>query len=321
MHRKMLLAIVATAILALVSIAAAFASGGGQWWHHTLSNNHVTCNQSNTKPNTPDAGPFGTKAECLAYNNDGGGNDNPPPTGWPGDSGTLDGNASGGCNGGDVILTSTSDPFTYGAFNFDIAPGTAFQDLGLDFNFDVLSGTQAQSEPYFIVRFTDATQAFVYSVDVNPGEPGQQVFSLTGNTYITRDEAMAQWGGKTVDSVTLAVDNGDLSIAAHGLANDECTTPIEPGMFDHMARLEACASKPILRIADNSMGIYADLDEATYDSGIFQGVTFTAALYVQGVGLTCDVPAGYTFAGYKVDGAGGQSGGNGQIYPYYTKAS
>jgi hypothetical protein len=314
MHRKMLL-FAAIVFTALVAATAALASGGGQWWHHTLPNGHVTCNQSNTKPNAPDGGPFNTKADCLASDNGGGGEGNPPPTGWPGDSGTLDGNASGGCNGEDVILTSDETAPGYGAFNFDIAPGTAFQDLGLDFDFTVLSGTQAQSEPYFIVRFTDATQAFVYSVDVNPGEPGLQVFSLTGNTYITRDEAMAQWGEKVVDSVTLAVDNGDLSISAHGLSNDACAPPITSGTFQQVDRVTACASKPILRIADMSYGIYADLDEATFDSGIFQGVTFTASPYVQGVGTTCDIPAGYHFAGYKVNVLGGVDPG--ALYPYY----
>lgn len=305
------------AMVVIVLGAAALASAGDkQWFAHYNEHGKLTCDKGNNGV----YGPFATKDACIAYIHSGGDGTPPPlPTGWPGTTGTLDGNASGGCDGADVILTSDETPPGYGAFNFDITPGTTFANLGLDFNFDVLSGTQAQSEPYFIVRFTDHTQAFVYSVDVNPGEPGQQVFSLTGNTYVTREEAMNAWGTKVVDSVTLAVDNGDLSIAAHGLANDACVTPITPGTFKQVDRLEACASKPILRVGDNTMGIYADLDEDTFNSGIFQGTTFTAALYVQGVGLTCDVPAGYTFTGQKVDSLD-SPGNGGSIYPEYAKA-
>lgn len=223
--KKTVLAVLAILALSLALVAAASASGHKQWFHHTKGNGKVVCNQSDATPNAADAGPFSTKADCLAYGN--GGNENPPPTptGWPSSHGTISGNATGNC-GDPVVLTSDENAPGYGAFDFSDVAGIEFDNLGLDFDFTVLSGTQAQSEPYFIVRFNDGTQAFVYSVDVNPGEAGDQVFSLTGNTYITRDEAMEQWGTKIVSSVTLAVDNGNLSIETHGLSVDgACVTP------------------------------------------------------------------------------------------------
>jgi hypothetical protein len=154
------------------------------------------------------------------------------PAGWPSNTGTISGDASATC-GGPVILTSGENEPGYGAFDFDVAPGQEFRDLGLTFDFTILSGTQAQSEPYMIVRFTDGTQAFVYSVDVNPGQGGQQTYSLDGNTYIKRGQAMRMWGDKIVSSATLAVDNGNLSIQVNGVSADGvCTTLTLPASHD-----------------------------------------------------------------------------------------
>ena len=298
-----------TMIVLVLSVAAVASAANKQWFAHYNGHGNLVCDKGSNGV----MGPFATKADCEAAISQQGAGD--PPAGWPGTTGQTSGTASGGC-GTDIILTSTDDENGYGAFDFDITPGQTFAQIGLNFDFDILSGTQAQSEPYFIVRFTDGTQAFVYSVDVNPGEPGNQTYSLTGNTYVTRNEAMNEWGTKVVSSVTLAVDNGDLSIETHGLSLDNCITP---QTFQQVDRVTACASSPILRAGDNTYGIYADLDEATFDSGVFQGVTFTASPYVQGVGTTCDIPAGYHFAGYNVGELGTQDPG--ALYPLYVPAS
>lgn len=90
--------------------------------------------------------------------------------------------------------------------------------------------------------------------------------------------------------------------------------------FQQVDRVTACASKPVLRVADHTMGIFADLDQATFDSGQYDGATFTPSLYVAGVGATCDVPAGYHYAGHNVDASGNvdETSAN-NIHPLYIK--
>jgi hypothetical protein len=219
------LSLLVFAILALTIAASASASSQKQWFTHFNGHGKLVCDKGNNGV----TGPFVSKAACEASLSDGGGDGGgngggDVPTGWPGTTGTISGDASGAC-GDPVVLTSDETAPGFGAFDFDITPGQTFSQIGLQFDFDILSGTQAQSEPYMIVRFTDGTQAFVYSVDVNPGEAGDQTYSLDGNTYLTRDEAMNEAGTKVVSSVTLAVDNGNLSIEAHGLTVDgSCVT-------------------------------------------------------------------------------------------------
>jgi hypothetical protein len=75
--RRLIVLALTTTLLAFAFAAAASASGGGQWWHHTLPNDKVTCNQSDSTPNTADAGPFDSKDACLAWDPGGGGGDSP----------------------------------------------------------------------------------------------------------------------------------------------------------------------------------------------------------------------------------------------------
>lgn len=212
-------------IAALVFAIGASASASKPWYLHTAGKSgHYVCNRDSHNP----LGTFATKAACKAAipTDNGGGGESTPPAGWPGTSGTLSGDASGGCNGEAVILTSQDDENGYGAFDFDIVAGRTFAQTPLTFDIAVLSGTQAQSEPYMIVRFSDHTQAFVYSVEVNGVGTGTYYSTLAGNQYITYDQALEAYGDKIVSSVTLAVDNGNLSIAAYGLTNDACPTPV-----------------------------------------------------------------------------------------------
>ena len=74
------------------------------------------------------------------------------------------------------------------------------------------------------------------------------------------------------------------------------TVPVTPDTFTRVSRILACADRPVLRTADNTMGIAVDLDLTTYSSGLYTGVKFVLASYYEGVGATCD-PLGGTYTG------------------------
>lgn len=81
-------------------------------------------------------------------------------------------------------------------------------------------------------------------------------------------------------------------------------TPVTPDTFKQVNRILACADKPVLRVADQTYGISVDLDLATFQSGLYTGVSFTVARWYAGVGATCDrlggAPNGKTQDGYPV---------------------
>lgn len=163
-----------------------------------------------------------------------------PPAGWPAYAGSLDGAASGGC-GSPLVLSSADVEYpaygSFSAYNFDLSGTYSFATLPLgalvNDQFTVLSGSQSEGEPYMIVRFTDSTQVFVYSVEINGTGTGTYYSTLAGNQYITYSQALASYGSKTVKSVTLAVDNGGLSASFSGLHSDACPMPVAPpsGVF------------------------------------------------------------------------------------------
>ena len=64
--------------------------------------------------------------------------------------------------------------------------------------------------------------------------------------------------------------------------------PVTAGTFSQVNRILACADRPVLRTADNTMGISVDLDLAVFQSGLYTGVKFTVARFYAGVGATCD---------------------------------
>lgn len=80
--------------------------------------------------------------------------------------------------------------------------------------------------------------------------------------------------------------------------------PVTPETFSQVNRILACADKPVLRVADNTMGIAVDLTAEIFNSGIYNGVKFTVARLYVGVGATCDnlggKYTGETLNGYPV---------------------
>lgn len=132
--------------------------------------------------------------------------------------------------------------------------------------------------------------------------------------------------GKTV---LLTKDQAAGAVKYHHAYLGECKVVVVPPLVPPVVTLTrqidrdgACASHPVLRVGDNTYGIFVDLDQATFDAGTFAGVTFTAALFVQGLGETCDVPAGFKYTGYNVESSGKVNTDAPQfnIHPYYVKA-
>jgi hypothetical protein len=89
-----------------------------------------------------------------------------------------------------------------------------------------------------------------------------------------------------------------------GTTNPPGDTPVTADTFSQVNRILACASKPVIRVADGTLGIAVDLDLATFESGVYEDATFTVARYYAGVGATCDKlggkPTGETVDGYPV---------------------
>jgi hypothetical protein len=83
----------------------------------------------------------------------------------------------------------------------------------------------------------------------------------------------------------------------------DITIKPQPVPFPDLPRALACADKPVPR-ADGTVGIAIDLDKATYDSGRYNGATFTLARFYRGVGATCEnrggSSTGETEFGYPV---------------------
>ena len=85
--------------------------------------------------------------------------------------------------------------------------------------------------------------------------------------------------------------------------------PVTAATFAQVNRILACADRPVIRTADNTMGIAVDLDLATFNSGLYEGVKFTVARFYVGTGATCDRFPG-TFTNTTQDG-----------YPVWQRAS
>jgi hypothetical protein len=81
-------------------------------------------------------------------------------------------------------------------------------------------------------------------------------------------------------------------------------TPVTVATFSQVNRILACADRPVIRVADNTMGIAVDLDLATFTSGLYTGARFTVARFYPGIGATCEklggAPNGKTQDGYPV---------------------
>lgn len=218
--KKTLAVFAIAAIAALVAVSVATATNTG-WYHHTnAQGNGDHCDHSSTANSGGDTvtGPFDTKAACDATTTGGGGGDTGATVGWPSNNGT----ASGDFTCSPVTITSTDDANGFGAIDFGGSFGT-FASLPIfsSEDYTILSGSGAESEPYLIVRFSDDTEVFVYATDVT-GPGTRYSDDVNHNTYLTRAQALASYGTKQVSSVTLAVDNGDLSIEVFGVALSNC---------------------------------------------------------------------------------------------------
>jgi hypothetical protein len=83
--------------------------------------------------------------------------------------------------------------------------------------------------------------------------------------------------------------------------DDDGVIPVTPDTFLQVNRILACADRPVLRVADNTMGIAVDLTVEVFNSGIYSGVKFTVARLYVGVGATCDNLGG-KYQGFIKDG-------------------
>lgn len=93
-------------------------------------------------------------------------------------------------------------------------------------------------------------------------------------------------------------------VSGHWVASDCVNVAVQEQITEAQVNRDgACASSPVLRVGDNSLGTFVDLDMGTFNSGTFSGVKFTPAPFVVGLGQTCDV-AGHTFTGNYVTGDG-----------------
>lgn len=203
-------------------------NGNSNSAHYAKVSRSVTTTTTSTVCNTTaegaSAGPFSDSNCTTPVVNNG-------VTGWPSGSGT----ASGDFTCSPVTLTSTDDANGFGAIDFDGPFGTfATLPIFSSSNYSILSGTGAESEPYLIVRFSDSTEVFVYATDVT-GPGTRYSDDVNHNTYLTRSQALASYGTKQVSSVTLAVDNGDLSIQVNGVGLDNCgQSAVLPPPPNHM---------------------------------------------------------------------------------------
>ena len=64
--------------------------------------------------------------------------------------------------------------------------------------------------------------------------------------------------------------------------------PVTVATFSRASRILACADRPVLRVADKTMGIAVDLTVEVFKSGVYGDAKFTIARYYAGVGATCD---------------------------------
>lgn len=195
--------------------------------HHFLGNG--SCQESQKLPSAVDNHEWILGACPSIPNGD------PPtvtnnPTGWPATTGTLEGDTSKPCDS-PVVLNSTSS--TYGAFNFDVAAGTTFENLGLTFDLTYLSGsTYGGGSPRISVFLANGHTWFVYAYDVNPGGDVQNYenFTANPNTYLTRIQAMATADhSQVVTGASLVVDGGWLApqhVQVNGVTADGCTAPV-----------------------------------------------------------------------------------------------
>lgn len=85
-------------------------------------------------------------------------------------------------------------------------------------------------------------------------------------------------------------------------------TPVTAATFEQVNRVLACASKSVARYSPDGTrlpdGIAVDLNLDTFESGLYEGATFTIARWYAGEGATCDnlggSPNGESVDGYPV---------------------
>ena len=129
-----------------------------------------------------------------------------------------------------------------------------------------------------------------------------------------QDKVFVCHDGKTLKIAKAAVK----AHLKHGDTAGRCTTPgppVTPGpvdvdvpvttdTFSQVNRILACASAPVFRQEDGTLGIAADLDLSSFDSGAYDGATLTIARFYEGVGATCDklggAPTGETIDSYPI---------------------
>ncbi len=174
---------------------------------------------------------------------------------WPSTTGTLDGNATEA--NGLVTLTSDAVAPYYGAFDFDVPSGTTFSTLDTTFDFSVVSGAIGAGSPRLSVGLANGDTWFVYAYDVAPGKRYENG-SANGGVYVSRDDAMAAAGDQAVDSASLVVDNGDLSISIEGLTVDPTCMPtgfVRDGVDLTAARIGGDVTGPVDATGCN-IGVY-----------------------------------------------------------------
>jgi len=132
--------------------------------------------------------------------------------------------------------------------------------------------------------------------------------------------------------------SGEVIVA---LSNMDPGLFLEPGWATYRVTMGACklAAPPSVTYvavckslprADGTTGLFQQITVADWNDAKGKYFDAPAANWVDGLGLTCDVPAGYKAAGYKVawggkaapdnDANGKRASGQNDIYPFYVKA-
>ena len=232
--------------------------------------------------------------------------------GWPAGSGVPGGDATG-CS--PIILTSSPVSPGYGFIDFDVRSGVVFASLGLFGSWSLLSGTQAQDNPYLRVEFTDGTYVFVYSVEANGAGTGTYYTDdSTHNTYHDRSYALANYGNREVSDVGLIVENGDLSIQVNGVLNDNCPeVALPPEQTDHAYLCYSVGGNPYVAQTEPFNDARVLMAAGYWNPSALPG-NIAGGTNVGGYHLVCGEPRRFgpgnaRFATTYVDH-------NGQTYPY-----
>jgi hypothetical protein len=219
-------------------------------------------------------------------------------------------------DGLDLINTTTGAATDVGATGLGTAgDGESFSPGGV--LYDMSRGSSGE---LWTVNTSTGAQTVVGTLSGAPaGTVNAATFGCDGSTLYVSVKSSPDYLATVNTSTRVVTSIGATTIS--GAANLDALTSYCSGSTAKVRRVpgEYCMPAPVKR-ADGTTGRYVDLEfNQQLNDPKYAGAT--PALYVQGYGSTCDLPAsgGYKDAGYKVDLAGTRSGQSDAIYEYFTR--